>query len=200
MQLINIGFGNIISYDRIIAIVSPEAAPIKRLVQEAKDKGRAWTCPKYPWPSFGIGNGSYYSQMKMTYGILYGGANPGSCDFYGQRKDVTGAGTVHYWFFGEIKNPSGSVIVGESLGNAPAIGSNPISLQLRGPMQVDGYGSFPSFVHSNSKLNLLMTDGHCETVGYGRMRNELLPGMSRTKTFIAFKHRKNELNPVIEAY
>ncbi|MGN1269768.1 MAG: extracellular matrix/biofilm regulator RemA [Clostridia bacterium] len=41
MQLINIGFGNIISSDRIIAIVSPEAAPIKRLVQEAKDKGRA---------------------------------------------------------------------------------------------------------------------------------------------------------------
>lgn len=41
MQLINIGFGNIISSDRIIAIVSPDAAPIKRLVQEAKDKGRA---------------------------------------------------------------------------------------------------------------------------------------------------------------
>ncbi len=41
MQLINIGFGNIVSSDRIVAIVSPEAAPIKRLVQEAKDKGRA---------------------------------------------------------------------------------------------------------------------------------------------------------------
>ena len=39
MQLINIGFGNIVSSDRIIAIVSPEAAPIKRLVQEAKEKG-----------------------------------------------------------------------------------------------------------------------------------------------------------------
>lgn len=41
MQLINIGFGNIISSDRIIAIVSPESAPIKRMVQEAKDQGRA---------------------------------------------------------------------------------------------------------------------------------------------------------------
>lgn len=41
MQLINIGFGNIVSSDRIIAIVSPESAPIKRLVQEAKDTGRA---------------------------------------------------------------------------------------------------------------------------------------------------------------
>ena len=37
MQLVNIGFGNIVSASRIIAIVSPESAPIKRLVQEAKD-------------------------------------------------------------------------------------------------------------------------------------------------------------------
>ena len=37
MQLVNIGFGNIVSANRIIAIVSPESAPIKRIVQEAKD-------------------------------------------------------------------------------------------------------------------------------------------------------------------
>ena len=37
MQLINIGFGNIISAERIISIVSPDSAPIKRIVQEAKD-------------------------------------------------------------------------------------------------------------------------------------------------------------------
>lgn len=37
MQLINIGFGNIVSASRIITIVSPESAPIKRIVQEAKD-------------------------------------------------------------------------------------------------------------------------------------------------------------------
>ncbi len=41
MQLINIGFGNIVSANRIIAIVSPESAPIKRIVQEAKDGGTA---------------------------------------------------------------------------------------------------------------------------------------------------------------
>ena len=41
MQLINIGFGNIVSANRIIAIVSPESAPIKRIVQEAKDSGQA---------------------------------------------------------------------------------------------------------------------------------------------------------------
>lgn len=38
MQLVNIGFGNIVSSDRIIAIVSPESAPIKRLIQEAREE------------------------------------------------------------------------------------------------------------------------------------------------------------------
>lgn len=41
MQLINIGFGNIVSANRIIAIVSPESAPIKRIIQEAKDSSMA---------------------------------------------------------------------------------------------------------------------------------------------------------------
>lgn len=41
MQLVNIGFGNIVSANRIIAIVSPESAPVKRMVQEAKDRGTA---------------------------------------------------------------------------------------------------------------------------------------------------------------
>ena len=41
MQLINIGFGNIVSANRIISIVSPESAPIIRIVQDAKDKGMA---------------------------------------------------------------------------------------------------------------------------------------------------------------
>ena len=41
MQLINIGFGNIVSAERIVAIVSPESAPIKRLIQEAKDEKTA---------------------------------------------------------------------------------------------------------------------------------------------------------------
>lgn len=39
MQLINIGFGNMINAGRIVAIVSPESAPIKRIVQESKEKG-----------------------------------------------------------------------------------------------------------------------------------------------------------------
>lgn len=38
MKLVNIGFGNMISGDRLLAVVSPDAAPIKRLVQEAKER------------------------------------------------------------------------------------------------------------------------------------------------------------------
>ena len=39
MKLINIGFGNMISAGRLIAIVSPDSAPIKRMVQEARERG-----------------------------------------------------------------------------------------------------------------------------------------------------------------
>ncbi len=39
MKLINIGFGNMVSASRLIAIVSPESAPIKRIIQEARDRG-----------------------------------------------------------------------------------------------------------------------------------------------------------------
>jgi regulator of extracellular matrix RemA (YlzA/DUF370 family) len=39
LKLINIGFGNVVSASRIITIVSPESAPIKRIIQEARDKG-----------------------------------------------------------------------------------------------------------------------------------------------------------------
>jgi len=39
IRLINIGFGNIVSANRIIAIVSPESAPIKRIIQDARDRG-----------------------------------------------------------------------------------------------------------------------------------------------------------------
>ena len=39
MKLINIGFGNVVSANRLIAIVSPESAPIKRIIQDARDKG-----------------------------------------------------------------------------------------------------------------------------------------------------------------
>lgn len=39
MKLINIGFGNIVAADKVVAMVSPESAPIKRIIQESRDKG-----------------------------------------------------------------------------------------------------------------------------------------------------------------
>ena len=39
MKLINIGFGSLVSAQRVLAVVSPESAPIKRVVQEAKERG-----------------------------------------------------------------------------------------------------------------------------------------------------------------
>ena len=40
MKFINIGFGNMVAADKVVAIVSPDSAPIKRLMQDAKDEGR----------------------------------------------------------------------------------------------------------------------------------------------------------------
>ena len=40
MKFINIGYGNLVAVDRVIALASPESAPIKRLVAEAKEEGR----------------------------------------------------------------------------------------------------------------------------------------------------------------
>ena len=40
MRMINIGFGNLVACDRIVSVVSPDSAPIKRMVHDARDKGR----------------------------------------------------------------------------------------------------------------------------------------------------------------
>ncbi len=40
MKLINIGFGNMVAAGRLVAIVSPESAPIKRIIQDAKERGQ----------------------------------------------------------------------------------------------------------------------------------------------------------------
>ncbi|MBQ8074084.1 MAG: DUF370 domain-containing protein [Clostridia bacterium] len=39
MQLVNIGYGNMVAADRVVAVVSPEAAPIRRMIQDARDRG-----------------------------------------------------------------------------------------------------------------------------------------------------------------
>lgn len=40
MKFINIGYGNMVAAERIVALVSPDSAPIKRIIQDAKDAGR----------------------------------------------------------------------------------------------------------------------------------------------------------------
>ena len=48
MKFINVGFGNMVAAERVVAVVSPDSAPIKRLMQDSKDSGRAIdvTCGK----------------------------------------------------------------------------------------------------------------------------------------------------------
>ena len=44
LRLINIGFGNMVAADRIIAIASPDSAPVKRLIQDARERHRVVDC------------------------------------------------------------------------------------------------------------------------------------------------------------
>ena len=48
MAFVNIGYGNVVNSEKVISIVSPEAAPVKRMIQGAKDDGKAIdaTCGK----------------------------------------------------------------------------------------------------------------------------------------------------------
>ena len=61
MQFINIGFGNLISAQRLIAVVSPDSAPVKRLVQESRDRGMLIDATYYgqrPCGAVGTGGGA----------------------------------------------------------------------------------------------------------------------------------------------
>ena len=49
-KLINVGFGNVVNSDKIVAVVSPEAAPIKRMVQKAKEETGWWMRPSAAEP------------------------------------------------------------------------------------------------------------------------------------------------------
>ncbi len=60
MAFINIGYGNVVNCDKVISVVSPEAAPVKRMIQGAKDDGRAIdaTCGKKTKAVLVMENGS----------------------------------------------------------------------------------------------------------------------------------------------
>ena len=53
MKLINIGFGNMVSANRLVAIVSPESAPIKRIITEARERGMLITAGSDDHGAFG---------------------------------------------------------------------------------------------------------------------------------------------------
>ena len=40
MRLVNVGYGNMVAIQRVVAVVSPDAAPIRRMIQDARDTGR----------------------------------------------------------------------------------------------------------------------------------------------------------------
>ena len=44
MKFVNIGFNNMIAASRVVAVIGPDSAPAKRLIQDAKDRGRAIDC------------------------------------------------------------------------------------------------------------------------------------------------------------
>ena len=54
MKLVNIGFGNMVNAQRVVAMVSPDSAPIKRIVQDAKEKGMLIEMAKYMEKYIGI--------------------------------------------------------------------------------------------------------------------------------------------------
>ena len=62
-KLINIGFGNVVNSDKIIAVVSPEAAPVKRMVQRAKESNR-----RRIYHPFGFAAGNDQPQIQRRLG------------------------------------------------------------------------------------------------------------------------------------
>ena len=53
MNLINIGYGNVVMANKVVAIVSPESAPIRRLIQESKESGRLIDAT-YGWKTWAV--------------------------------------------------------------------------------------------------------------------------------------------------
>lgn len=66
-QFINIGFGNVVNQDKIVSIIHPEAAPIKRMIQSAKDNGTAIdaTCGRKCRAVINMENGSIVLSSLM---------------------------------------------------------------------------------------------------------------------------------------
>ena len=71
MRFINIGFGNVVAAQRILAVLSPDSAPIKRMIQEAKERGMLVDA------SFGRSTRSVL--LMDTDHVILSALGPGSC-------------------------------------------------------------------------------------------------------------------------
>lgn len=85
LRFMNVGYGNSVNGDKVISIVAPEAAPIKRMVQQAKDEGRAIdaTCGRKTRAVLVMENGSIVLSALLPETILnrhYGKDNKGEED------------------------------------------------------------------------------------------------------------------------
>ena len=64
-RLVSVGFGNIVSGDRLIAIVSPDSAPIKRIIQEAREAGRGSVAYRAALTSFCVTGAMRISTRRL---------------------------------------------------------------------------------------------------------------------------------------
>ncbi len=124
-------------------------------------------CPKYP-PLVPL-DGNYTSWMKVSYGILDGN---GADSYYKTYLAEYDSGNGFY-DFKKNKTPSAFFVVGESLqldpGNSTKLYRKAMRSKL--PIQTRDATTRPVFPHAN-RTNLLMLDGHCESLSYPEMRNK----------------------------
>ena len=109
MQLVNIGFGNVVSANKIVSIVSPDAAPVKRIIQEAKDGKGNYISTKYVTvyengTSSNSGNAIIYKVGKVgdaTKEVNKGGAYSGTSTtrYYNWFSDYPYVANSSYPFF-----------------------------------------------------------------------------------------------------
>ena len=65
MKLINIGFGNLVSEERLVAVISPDSAPVKRMIQETRERGLLITAGSDDHGAFGKGVRFYMGAVSV---------------------------------------------------------------------------------------------------------------------------------------
>ena len=70
MKLINIGFGNMVSAGRVVAVVSPDSAPVKRLIKEARERGSFAQCLHHAVLAGACRTGNYKQIFIIRHGTV----------------------------------------------------------------------------------------------------------------------------------